>query len=145
MQGIFGRLILLSAALSYVSLAIYISVVTWQATGPMTVAHVSDGVAGGFMALATALGAGYATKLGVPVNPTFTDPSKRLLKVWEWIKAIFTTGNAIWLDIFAYFAVGGLLLLTYLCRQIQSPGCLKTVAVAFGGYTLAYVTKTLSA
>ena len=144
MQGIFGRFILLGAAVSYVSLAIFICVVTLQATGS-TVAHVSDGVAGGFVALATALGAGYATKLGVPVNPNFDRNPRQVRKLWEWIKAIFTTGRAIWIDIFAYFAVGGLLLVTYLSRQVQSPGCLKTVAVAFGGYTLAYITKTLSA
>ncbi len=97
------------------------------------------------MALATSLGAGYATKLGVPVNPNFDRKTGQVRKFWEWIKAIFTTGRAIWIDIFAYFAVGGLLLVTYLSRQVQSPGCLKTVAVAFGGYTLAYITKTLSA
>jgi hypothetical protein len=144
MQQFLGRIILLAAAVSYVSLAIYVSVVTLQETAPAT-AHISAGVAGGFGALATALGAGYATKLGVPVTaPTFASGTGWDAKFWGWIKKIFTTGNAIWLDIFAYFGVGGLLLITYLVRQVQSPGFLKAVAVGFGGYTIAYVTKTLS-
>jgi hypothetical protein len=43
-----------------------------------------------------------------------------------------------------YMVAGVLLGGTYVVREVESPGVVKAIAVAFGGYVIAYVGKAYS-
>jgi hypothetical protein len=136
-----GRLTLLGAELLYLGLVIYLAKITWESAAN-TVPSVSAGIAGTTAALATAFGVGYASLLGVP-------PSGQLWrapevewwrKVWHWVTAVLLTqNNLLGAGVFLYMGAGATLGVTYLWNQSESPGIVKTIAVAFGGYVIAYI------
>jgi hypothetical protein len=137
-----GRLTLAGAELAYVALVIYLVRKTWHSPQGK-VPSVSDAVDGTTAALATAFAIGYASVLGVPPageeRPDFdaTGPVRLL----RWLQSQFNLSNLLALGVFMYMAAGATLGLTYLANTKESPGIVKTIAVAFGGYVIAYIGK----
>jgi hypothetical protein len=136
-----GRLTLLGAEIAYIGVVAYLVWVTWDAsTG--TPPSISEGIVGVAGALATAFGIGYAAVLGVTANGvTFAAPSGagRLRTFLAWLNHVVTLNNLLGAGVFAYMAAGAALGVTYLWNQSESPGIVKTIAVAFGGYVIAYL------
>ena len=128
-----GRLTLAGAELAYLGVTVYLMWITWHASSGQP-PHVSDGVVGVAGALAAAFGIGYASLLGVTPQQTRgegTTPS--------WFDRTFTLNNLLGAGVFAYMIVGAALGITYIGNQSESPGVVKTIAVAFGGYVIAYI------
>lgn len=85
-------------------------------------------------ALAVALGGGYALTLGVPssgalVEDGFVNAVKSLLSEKLWLS----------LGVLFYLAAGIAACATYGLSEAETPGILKTIAVGFGGYVIAYI------
>jgi len=137
-----GRLSLVGAELLYLGLALYLSWITWDSASG-AVPGVSGGIAGTTAALATAFGVGYASLLGVAQQGTpYAAPARvtGLRALWHWlINKVLTQNNLLGAGVFSYMAAGAALGVTYLANQNESPGIVKTIAVAFGGYVIAYI------
>jgi hypothetical protein len=52
---------------------------------------------------------------------------------------LLNTELILFAGVFVYMAVGAACGLTYLANVGETPGLLRTVAVAFGGYVIAYI------
>jgi hypothetical protein len=122
---------LIASKVAFAGLFAYVVYATWSAPAgsPPT---ISGPVQGAAAAPAVALAAGYSAALGMHAQPG--------TKALEW----FTKENlrADWilaLGVFVYIAVGAACGLTYLANTDETPGLLRTVAVAFGGYVIAYI------
>lgn len=88
-------------------------------------------------ALAVALGAGYAITLGVPpAGVRFPAAGKTLTGS---ISDVFK--ERLWLSVgvFAYMIAGFAACATYGLSEAETPAILKTIAVGFGGYVIAYI------
>ena len=136
-----GRLTVVGAEVAYIGVASYLVWVTWDASSGTT-PSVSDGVAGVAGALATAFGIGYAALLGISGDgAAFAPPEgvQGFRKFLAWLNHVLTLDNLLGAGVFAYMAVGAALGATYLWNQSESPGIVKTIAVAFGGYVIAYL------
>jgi hypothetical protein len=137
-----GRLTLLGAELAYLGLISYLIFITWESKSGV-VPGVSDGIIGVVGALATAFGLGYASVLGV--QPPSKDPPQlqggAIRRLFQWLHAVMTVNNLLGAGILFYMVAGTALGVTYLANQNESPGVVKTIAVAFGGYVIAYVGK----
>ena len=137
-----GRLTLVGAELAYLAVAGYLVWVTWDAKAG-TVPGVSGAIAGTAAALATTFGLGYASILGVPASggDTFAAPANAgpLRKMLAWLDHVLTLNNLLGAGVFAYMAAGAGLGATYIFNQTESPGVVKAIAVAFGGYVIAYI------
>ena len=137
-----GRLTLAGAELAYIALVVYLVRETWHSP-PGKVPSVSDAVAATTAALATAFAIGYASVLGVPPADETTrglDATKPV-RFLHWLYSQFSLRNLLGLGVFMYMAAGAALGLTYLANTKESPGVVKTIAVAFGGYVIAYIGK----
>jgi hypothetical protein len=102
---------------------------TWDATGntPPDLSGVQASAAG---ALAVAFGAGYAAFLGVPAETAqFRIRLKGLFKE----KAFAVLG------VIVYMLAGFATCITYGLNEDETPAVLRTIAVAFGGYVIAFV------
>jgi hypothetical protein len=137
-----GRLTLLGAELAYLGLVSYLIFISWDSKSGV-VPGVSDGIIGLVGALATAFGLGYASVLGV--QPPTKDPPQlqggAVRRFFQWLDAVLTVNNLLGAGILFYMASGTALGVTYLANQNESPGVVKTIAVAFGGYVVAYIGK----
>jgi hypothetical protein len=101
---------------------------------PPNLADVQVSAAG---ALAVALGAGYAVTLGVPPSDAgFPEKDKELPDL---IKEVFT--ERLWLSVgvFAYMIAGFAACVAYGMNEAETPSVLRTIAVGFGGYVIAYI------
>jgi hypothetical protein len=122
---------LFASEIAFAGLFAYLMYETWnaQAGTPPTISKPIQGAAG---ALAVALAAGYAGTLGLqPKSGT------RALGWFNW-KNLRDSG-LLFLGVFTYMAVGAACGLTYLANVDETPGIIKTVAIAFGGYVIAYL------
>ena|SRR5437764_7807704 len=122
---------LIASEVAFAGLFAYVIYVTWSAPSG-SAPTISGPVQGAAAALAVAIAAGYSASLGMH--------TQRGTKALEW----FTKENlrADWilaLGVFVYMAVGAACGLTYLANTDETPGLLRTVAVAFGGYVIAYI------
>ena len=125
---------LLGSDIAFAGLFAYLIYVTWDAT-PGNPPAVTGPVVGAAAALAVVLAAAFAGELGsaagggLGINP---------FKPGTW-KSLTTTTSILFAGIFLYMAVGAACGLTYLANADETPSILKTVAVAFGGYVIAYL------
>jgi hypothetical protein len=125
-------LTLLGSEVAFAGLFAYVMYETWDATAG-TAPSISGPVQGAAGALAVALAAGYAGELGTAASAGISALSRA---TWRDL----TTGELIlFLGVFVYMAVGAACGITYLAHTEETPGLLKTVAVAFGGYVIAYI------
>jgi hypothetical protein len=125
-------LTLVASEIAFAGLFAYVLYETWHAPGgkPPTIAGPIEGAAA---ALAVALAAGFSGALGM--QPTAGVRALDLFKN----KGLFNTELILFVGIFVYMAVGAACGLTYLANVDETPGLLRTVAVAFGGYVIAYI------
>ena len=137
-----GKLTLAGAEAAYLALVVYLVVRTLHSPH-LKVANVSDAVTATTGTLAAAFAVGYATVLGVP--PAEHDDRRRdasrPVRFFGWLGGQFSLRNLLALGVFLYMAAGAALGLTYLTHTVEAPGVVKTVAVAFGGYVVAYIGK----
>ena len=144
LAGAIGVLLIAGAELTYLGLAIYLVITTKQSQHLKT-PNVSGVVVGMTGALAGAFGAGFAALLGVPAATTTREVEGRgVANVWRWVVSALTANNVIAIGVLTYLCVGAALGLTYLIWEVESPGIVKTIAIAFGGYVIAYVGKAVS-
>ena len=131
------NLTLLAALLAYVGLALYVVNQTWDATTgtKVVVPGVQSSALGG---LAVALGAGYAVLLGLPPKPGGTQ-LKGFKKFWEWLTAGGTSAVLLGIGALVYLVVGVTIGVTYAFNEAETPAVLRTIAVGFGGYVIAYL------
>jgi hypothetical protein len=101
---------------------------TWDAKAntPPDLSDVQVSAAG---ALAVALGAGYAAFLGVPAEKA------RFTISWQALKE----KTFVALGVILYMVAGVAACITYGLNEDETPGVLSTIAVAFGGYVIAFV------
>lgn len=59
----------------------------------------------------------------------------------RWLGGQFSLRNLLSLGVLLYMLAGAALGLTYLWNVKESPGVVKTISVAFGGYVIAYIGK----
>jgi hypothetical protein len=137
-----GRVTLLGAELVYLGLTSYLVWITWDAS-PGTPPSVTGAVAGVVGALAAAFGIGYASLLGVGATGQvrFAPPASgsKVRALLAWLNHVLTPNNLLGAGVFAYMAAGAALGLTYLFNEAESPGIVKTISVAFGGYVVGYL------
>lgn len=137
-----GRLTLLGSEATYLGVVGYLIWITWDAASGV-VPQVSGAVSGVAGALATGFGIGYASVLGVSAatTPRFTPPTNAGLirKLLAWLNHVLTLNNLLGVGVFAYMVAGAALGLTFIFNESESPGIVKTIAVAFGGYVIAYI------
>lgn len=137
-----GRLTVLGAELAYLALVTYLVRTTWHSPDGK-VPDVSDVVAGTTAALATAFAIGYASVLGVPPadeRRAGLDGTKPV-RFLRWLWSQFNLRNLLAFGVFMYMAAGAALGLAYLANPKETPNVVKTIAVAFGGYAIAYIGK----
>jgi hypothetical protein len=137
-----AKLTLAGAEAAYLALVVYLVVRTLHSPH-LSVAKVSDAVAATTGTLAAAFAVGYATVLGVPPKDQAQErlDATRPVRLLRWLGAQFSLRNLLALGVFLYMAAGAALGLTYLTHTVESPGVVKTVSVAFGGYVAAYIGK----
>ena len=128
------------AELTYLGVVAYLAWITWNARAGTT-PPVSAGIVGVAGALAAVFAIGYASLLGVPgpapaARATGQGPVRSVL---AWLNSVLTQNNLLGVGVFAYMAAGAALGITYIAHQSESPGIVKTIAVAFGGYVVAYI------
>lgn len=137
-----GRLTLIGAEVTYLGLAAYLTWLTWTAKQG-TVPGVSGAVAGVAGALAAVFGVGYAALLGVTPAQTeaFAAVAGRgtVRTFFAWLDHVLTLNNLLGAGVFSYMAAGAALGTTYVLNPSESPGIVQTIAVAFGGYVIAYL------
>jgi hypothetical protein len=129
-------LTLLGALLAYAGLAGYVIWKTWDASTTPTISNVQGAALG---ALAVALGAGYASILGVPPKtggPAITGTGAKLK---AWLRIVLLEHTLLGAGVILYMLAGGAMCLTYAFNEAQTPSIVKTVAVGFGGYVIAYI------
>ena len=128
---------LLAAEVAFVLLFGHFVIEAWQAAAgsPPKFSDVQVGAAG---ALAVAIGGGYATILGVEPAPA---NSVRMLSRSWWIKVaqFLKEQSLLFVGVVLYMVTGFAVAVTYASHEAETPGILKTFAVAFGGYVIAYL------
>lgn len=97
---------------------------------PPDLAEVQVSAAG---ALAVALGAGFAITLGLPKEGGGT------ASFGAAVKDIFEEKFWLSVGVLAYMVAGFAACAAYGLNEAEAPGILKTIAVGFGGYVIAYI------
>lgn len=132
MAALVRAVTLIATEVAFAGVFAYVMYETWGAPDkqPPTISGPVEGVAG---ALAVALAAGFAGVLG-------THPSAGTNGLKWFTKAnVLSTEFILFIGVFLYMTVGAACGLTYLANTDESPGLLRTVSVAFGGYVIAYI------
>jgi hypothetical protein len=78
------------------------------------------------------LGAGYALTLGVP------GPEAGIAG-WRGVGQLVRARPLLFVGVFVYMFAGFAVCVTYAVHEGETPDVLKTIAVAFGGYVIAYL------
>jgi hypothetical protein len=109
-------------------------------------------------ALAGVLGSAFAVVIGVPTDPSSTNEQLRTAmaeaetgrrsKIVVALRKVLSlepshVDKPSWplsVGIWAYATVGAAVAVTYFLNQEETPGTIRTLAVAFGGYVIALVT-----
>jgi hypothetical protein len=122
---------LFASEIAFAGLFAYLMYETWNAHSGAP-PEISKPVVGAAGALAVALAAGYAGALGLNPQPG--------VRAFSWFsQKNFKASGLLFLGVFTYMTVGAACGLTYLANVDETPGIIKTVAVAFGGYVIAYI------
>ncbi len=136
-----GRLVLLGGIGLYVGLTVYASVLIWDAAASK-VPHLSDPIVGSLAALAAVFAVGFASVLDVTIDAekvrglrSFADPRKFFTSVW----ALLSTEVLLAAGIFLYMLTTASMGVAYIFNSSETPGVVKTIVIAFGGYAIAYI------
>jgi hypothetical protein len=150
-------LILYGAVFAFASLYVYFIVRIFEAKAgkPPTF----DGtLVSAAAALAGVLGSAFALQVGTSTDQAGTNTALRVAltaphrsigeQTLAWLRLVLSleprdTKSASWpktFGIWAYAAVGAAVAITYACNQNETPGAIKALAVAFGGYVITLVT-----
>jgi len=133
-----GLVLVLGAEFVYFALVTYLIVATFQ-SDHLKQPTINGAVVGAAGALAGIFGTAFAALLGLPVVTKQNDGT-----FWGVVKSVVTVDNVLAAGVVLYMVEGALLGGTYLIREVESPGVVKAIAVAFGGYVIAYVGKAYS-
>jgi uncharacterized membrane-anchored protein YitT (DUF2179 family) len=131
--SLFVRLLTLAAAeLVFVGLVILFVVRTWEAKAgvPPTLSSVETSALGG---LAILLGGGYGVVLGAQGSVGSKDLAGGAVKKAIGERALLFAGVVLYM--FAGFAI----CITYGLNEAETPAVLRTIAIAFAGYVVAYI------
>ena len=139
--SVIGLALVIGAEFTYVALVIYLVVATIQSEH-LKQPTINGAVVGATGALAGIFGTAFAALLGVDVGPKNLQGQPDNL--WTKFRSMFTLPNFLALGVIIYMVAGALLGGTYLRWEVESPGVVKAIAVAFGGYAIAYVGKAYS-
>lgn len=90
-------------------------------------------------ALAVALGGGFAVALGVSPTPVVGAAEEKKPTLWDSIKSVLSEKLWLSLGVVAYIVAGAAACVVYGLFEAETPGILKTIAVGFGGYVIAYI------
>jgi hypothetical protein len=148
-------LILYGAVLTFAGLYVYFIVrITGAATNAPPVLDAS--LVSAAAALAGVLGSAFALEIGTGTDPASTNHALRealagaadakgtTLRFWQALSLEPSdTGSASWpktFGIWVYAIVASAVAVTYVLNQNETPGTIKALAVAFGGYVLALIT-----
>jgi hypothetical protein len=150
-------LILYAAVFAFAALYVYFIVKIFQANPGKTPAFDGSLVSAA-AALAGVLGSAFALEVGTPTDVkgtnaglsralAHTGPSRRhkaLAQLWRVLSLDpRDTRSASWpktFGIWAYAVVGSTVAIAYVCNQNETPGTIKALGVAFGGYVITLVT-----
>jgi hypothetical protein len=88
-------------------------------------------------ALAVVLGVGYAIALGVQPAGATEDVTRQGIRAA--IKTVFAERFWLSIGVFAYMLAGFAASFAYALNENETPSILKTIAVGFGGYVIAYI------
>jgi hypothetical protein len=138
-----GKLTLIGAELTYAALVVYL-VRTTRNSPEGKVPDISDAVAGTTAALAAVFGIAFASVLGVPPAAPPDTPgltATKPVRFFRWLGSQFNLRNLLALGVAVYLLAGAALGATYLKYNKEAPGVVKTIAIAFGGYVIAYIGK----
>jgi hypothetical protein len=136
------NLTVVAALTAYAGLAVYVIWQTWDAKAGKapTIPGVQSAALG---ALAVALGAGYAVILGIPSKPAsqfgLTDEDKGWKRIVKWIRSQSTKLILLGFGSLLYLVIGAAIGVTYAFNEAETPTVIKTIAVGFGGYVIAYL------
>ena len=122
---------LFGSEVAFAGLFAYVIYETWDANSGKP-PDISKPVEGAAAALVVALAVGYAGALGVQPQPG----TRAVAWFSKWPSL---TELLLFLGVFLYMLVGAACGLTYLANVEEAPGLIKTVAIAFGGYVIAYI------
>ena len=128
---------LIAAELAFVALFVNFVVETWRAADgdPPTFSDVQVNAGG---ALAVVIGAGYATVLGV--EPHAENSVAMLSRDWFGkVRQLLQERLLLLLGVGLYMLIGIAVAVTYAVNEAETPGVLRTFAVAWGGYVIAYL------
>jgi hypothetical protein len=141
-----GLITVAGAELAYFALAIYLVKIT-RDSQHLHKPHVGGGVIGATGALAGAFGAGYAALLGVPADvkqEALRARQSSIKALWGWLKSALSLNNVLATGVIMYMLASAAIAVTYVIWEVESPGIVKTIAVGFGGYVIAYVGKAFA-
>jgi hypothetical protein len=126
-------LTLFLAEVAFLSLVLSFVVRTFSAKAgvPPDLPDVQASAAG---ALAVALGGGYALTLGIPSADSIVGQSTVIT-----VKKLFLEKVWLSLGVLLYLIAGVATCIAYGLNEAETPGVLKTIAVGFGGYVIAYI------
>jgi len=149
-------LVLYAAVLAFAALYIYFMVRIFQAKADVQPTFDSALVTAA-AALAGVLGSAFALEIGTPTASRDTNPalrvaidkSERKKERRPWTRQALSleppdTESVSWpktLGIWAYAIVASAVTITYVCNQGETPSTIRGLAVAFGGYVIALVTR----
>jgi hypothetical protein len=154
--SILKGLVLYGATLTFVGLYVYfmVEISGAQAGKPPT---LDASLVSAAAALAGVLGSAFALMIGKPTNEASTNAGLRTAldeaktdkdRALAWIRQVLSlepssTEKASWpmtFGIWAYALVASAVAITYILNESETPGTIKTLAVAFAGYVIALIT-----
>ena len=151
-------LILYAAVIAFAALYVYFMVRIFQA-GSGTPPALDGALVAAAAALAGVLGSAFALEVGSPTDSRDTNPTlkaaldenapTKAARVKSWVRLALSleppdTESVSWpktLGIWTYAIVASAVTITYVCNQSETPETIKALAVAFGGYVIALVTR----
>jgi hypothetical protein len=148
-------LILYGAVLTFAALYIYFIVRISAASGGQPALDAS--LVSAAAALAGVLGSAFALEIGTAPDPSSTNDALRqalsdagnargklIARLWRALSLDPSDlGSASWpktFGIWVYAIVASAVAITYVLNQNETPGTIKGLAVAFGGYVIALIT-----
>jgi hypothetical protein len=149
-------LVLYGAVLTFASLYVYFIVRITAARAGST-PQLDAALVSAAAALAGVLGSAFALEIGTQTDASSTNQrlslavnraangrERTLARIWQALSLDpSNTSSASWpktVGIWVYAVVASAVAITYVLNQNETPGTIKALAVAFGGYVIALVT-----
>ena len=130
---------LMVAEIAFLGLTVIFIVKTWTATGgepPDFPAVQGSALAG----LAVLLGGGFAVVLGSQGSGGAKSlPTDNSETVAQAVRKAVGERTLLFVGVIIYMAAGSAICVTYALHESQTPSILKTIAIAFAGYVVAFV------